>query len=136
MLRKLHHLPFRDSADQVQMQTALPLLGLWIRGRPGEGVGDQGESGQASAANHEQQFPIGEQFFQRSTPCKKNVGKFDRGSQLPATEAIPPVGHQPSLLPFIVPNGSKLCEVRKPGRAPDCATRQSRKPKRPRCRRQ
>jgi len=74
MLRKLHHLPFRDSPNQIQMQSALPLLGLRICRGPREGIGDQGESSQASAANHKQQFPIGEQFFQRSTPYTNRYG--------------------------------------------------------------
>ena len=74
MLRKLDHLPLRNSPNQIQMQPAFPLLGLWISRGPRESVGDQGESGKASAANHKQQFPVGDQFFQRSTPCKLKCG--------------------------------------------------------------
>jgi hypothetical protein len=74
MLRKLHHLPLRNSPDQIQMQPTLPLLGLRISHGPRESIGDQGESGEASATNHKQQFPVGEQFFQRSTPCTFRYG--------------------------------------------------------------
>jgi len=74
MLRKLDYLPLRDSPDQIQMQPALALLGLRISRGSRESIHNQGEGGQASAANHKQQFPIGEQFFQRSTPCKLKCG--------------------------------------------------------------
>jgi len=74
MLRELHHLALRNSPDQVQMQPALPLLSLRISRRPRERIGDQGESGKASATNHEHQFPVGEQFFQRSTPYASRYG--------------------------------------------------------------
>jgi len=74
MLREFHHLAFGNSPDQVQMQPALPLLRLWISRGPREGISDQGEGGEASATNHEQQFPVGEQFFQRSTPYTHRYG--------------------------------------------------------------
>ena len=49
MLRELDHLPFRDSPDQVQMQTALPLLGLRISRGPRESVSDQRQSSDESS---------------------------------------------------------------------------------------
>jgi len=48
MLREFHHLALRDTADQVQMQSALPFLGLRIRRGTRERVSDQRESGEAS----------------------------------------------------------------------------------------
>jgi hypothetical protein len=98
MLRKLHHLAFRDSPDQIQMQPALSLLGLWISRRPGERISDQRECGEGSTANHKQQFPVGEEFFQRSTPYTPEFGNVcERNTGDPPPERIP---RQDTSLPY------------------------------------
>ena len=74
MLRKLDHLAFRDSSNQVQMQPALAFLGLRISRGTRERIGDQRQCGEGSATNHEQQFPVGQQLFQRSTPSTNKNG--------------------------------------------------------------
>jgi hypothetical protein len=68
MLREVHNLPLRNAANQVQMQPPLSFLGFRIRRGTREGVSNQGQGSDASATNSQQQFPIGEQLFQCSTP--------------------------------------------------------------------
>ena len=88
------------------MQSALAFFLFRISRRTHKRIGNQGKCGNTSAANRQKQFPIGEQFFQRPTPCISNLGNCERriGSTIRLSTTS---GETPFL-----PNDSYLTETR------------------------